>query len=183
MEFFPMIPETALDSDEGGSNIMSRNLKLAIIMISQWTLLTALAVAVLLTRPVQRFSYQTPVGAVVALGGFAIMTAALIVYHRANRDSTINIVPTPHQRARLVTNGIYAFVRHPIYLGVVLVTAGILIWYATLPIAILWVLIVVFVQIKSRYEESLLLERYAEYEEYRQRTGRILPRLIAPRQR
>ncbi len=162
---------------------MSRKLKLAMIMTSQWTLLTALGVAVVLTRPIQRFSYQTLVGAVVALSGFAVMAAALIVYHRANRDSIINIVPTPHQRARLVTNGIYAYVRHPIYLGVVLVTAGILIWYATLPITILWVLIVAFLQIKSRHEESLLLERYDEYEGYRQRSGRILPRLIARRHR
>ncbi len=163
--------------------MISRKLKLAMIMTSQWIILTALGVAVVLTRPIQRFSYQTLTGAVVALSGFAVMAVALIVYHRANRDSTINIVPTPHQSARLVTNGIYAYVRHPIYLGVVLVTAGILIWYATLVIAILWVLIAAFLQIKSRYEESLLLERYDGYEEYRQRTGRILPHLTARRRR
>src|SRR5690606_35620598 len=151
MDFFLKIRETAINSDEGWSNIMSRNLELAIIMISQWILLTALAAAVVLTQPVQRFAFQTLVGAVVALGGFAVMVAALIVYHRANCDSTINIVPTPHQRARLVTNGIYAIVRHPIYLGVLLVAAGIVIWYATLLIAILWVLILVFLQVKARH--------------------------------
>lgn len=181
MDFFLKIRERVIQWIGVWSYIMSRGLKIMMIMTLQWGLLTALGVAVVLTRPVQRFSFQTPMAVVVGLSGFAVVAAALIVYHRANRDSTINIVPTPHERARLVTTGIYAFIRHPIYLGVVLVTAGILIWYATLPIAILWVLIVVFLQIKSRYEESLLLERYDAYEEYRQRTGRILPRLIARR--
>ena len=79
----------------------------------------------------------------------------------------------------LIKNGLYAFVRNPMYSGTFLIGAG-----AVSMIFKWWVLIVfavVFLAIyipQVRQEEKILLERFGrEYKDYCQRTPRFFPNL------
>src|SRR5262249_17609348 len=80
---------------------------------------------------------------------------------------------------RLVTRGPYWFVRNPMYLGAAGVVAGAALYYRSLPLLaygcgllIATHLFVVF------YEEPTLTREFGQdYEAYRQRVGRWLPRL------
>lgn len=80
---------------------------------------------------------------------------------------------------RLVQHGIYAGIRHPLYLSLLLVPAGIALVFASafaLPIALL---AAVFVFDRIRKEECLLAKHFAaEFEEYRRRTWRLIPRVF-----
>ena len=104
------------------------------------------------------------------LGGLAL---AVVAGLRLGRNLTP--LPVPIDGGRLVTAGVYAFARHPIYGGLLLVAFG---WSAfagslgTLAAALaLWALF----ERKSRFEERALVARYPEYARYRAGTRRFVP--------
>jgi protein-S-isoprenylcysteine O-methyltransferase Ste14 len=80
---------------------------------------------------------------------------------------------------RLVRHGVYASIRHPLYLSLLLVPAGIALVFASalsLPILLLAGL---FVFDRIQKEERLLSVRFpAEFEDYRRRTRRLIPLLF-----
>lgn len=81
-------------------------------------------------------------------------------------------------RGRLITGGIYRFIRHPQYTGFLLITVGMIFEWATLPLLLMWpVLIVVYVRLARREERDMEAEFGAAYVSYRRRTGMFLPRL------
>jgi len=78
----------------------------------------------------------------------------------------------------LIQSGPYARVRHPIYSGIFLAMLGTALfvgqWRALLGAAVFFA----GHSLKARQEESLLAGQFgAAYEEYRERTGSLLPRL------
>ena len=81
-------------------------------------------------------------------------------------------------QGKLVTGGIYRLIRHPQYTGFMLVTFGMLCEWATLPMLIMYpILVVLYYRLAKREEADMLNEFGPEYELYRQRTGMFLPRL------
>lgn len=73
----------------------------------------------------------------------------------------------PLPGAPLVTGGAYAHVRHPIYLGAVLVLAGYTLAWSNWTLALLVGLLALkFFEAKARREERWLLERYPLYQAY-----------------
>ena len=78
---------------------------------------------------------------------------------------------------RLVTDGVYAWVRNPTYTGAAFIATGALLFKHNAVLLILpfvfWIYMTVLVR---RTEEKWLLERYGtEYEEYCARTNRCIP--------
>ncbi|MDE2341861.1 MAG: isoprenylcysteine carboxylmethyltransferase family protein [Betaproteobacteria bacterium] len=111
--------------------------------------------------------------------GLALSAVALTLWvFRHNPPGNFNIRPEPRANARLVTSGPYRRVRHPMYVALLLGTAAIaaagsdggLSWG-------LWALLVLVLHFKAALEERLLEERFPEYRDYRQHTGRFLPGL------
>jgi len=93
----------------------------------------------------------------------------------ANRPGNFNVRPDLKVNARLVTDGIYRWVRHPMYLAVLLAMAAAI---AADPRAwriLAWIGLVVVLLAKARREEALLQVRFPEYATYMQRTRRLLP--------
>jgi protein-S-isoprenylcysteine O-methyltransferase Ste14 len=83
--------------------------------------------------------------------------------------------PKPIEGGTLVTSGVYRFVRHPIYTGLILGTLGWSVWNANLLGVGLAVLLFVFFDLKSRREERWLMEAYPGYAEYRSRVRKLIP--------
>jgi|SRR5688572_14139974 len=86
-------------------------------------------------------------------------------------------MPVPKSTGRLVTSGVYRFVRHPLYSGLLLILAGITLYSMNIPRAIVTGLLFFLFHFKSKYEEQLLLQRYPDYENYQKRTWRFLPKI------
>jgi protein-S-isoprenylcysteine O-methyltransferase Ste14 len=78
---------------------------------------------------------------------------------------------------QLVTRGPYSLVRHPLYLGEMVATAGLAIQYL-MP----WAFVVLaahclFQFERMKNEERVLIEAFPEYKDYMARTARLLPGL------
>ena len=84
-------------------------------------------------------------------------------------------LPTPRRDAQLLTTGLYRYVRHPVYSGLLLWALGVAIAAASLVHLALFVLLCLFFNAKAIYEEARLAQMFAGYAEYAARTRRFIP--------
>jgi protein-S-isoprenylcysteine O-methyltransferase Ste14 len=113
------------------------------------------------------------VGWLFLAGGSAVQILALFALRgRAAMPST---------RDTLVQHGPYARIRHPIYAGLVLEFAGLVLMRPTRAAAVACAIGVAWVHIQARCEEADLLQRLPAYREYMKRVPRFLPRIHARR--
>lgn len=76
---------------------------------------------------------------------------------------------------RLVTDGPYASIRHPLYLGEAISMFGLTLQFRS-PLAFLFMALQFAFQFqRMKNEEEVLARQFAEYDSYRLRTARILP--------
>ena len=102
----------------------------------------------------------------VIAGGFILLASAWNVLYKAQREH------------RLATTGAYAHVRHPQYVGFVLIMLGFLLqWPTLLTLAMFPILMVMYVRLARREERDALAEFGHEYARYAEGTPAFLPRL------
>ena len=78
----------------------------------------------------------------------------------------------------LVTDGIYRYVRHPQYLGLIVLTIGLLIQWPTIITLAMWPVLVLMYYRLAKREEKEAMEAFGErYEEYKRQTPMFLPSL------
>ncbi|MCZ7385739.1 MAG: isoprenylcysteine carboxylmethyltransferase family protein [Candidatus Methanoperedens sp.] len=76
----------------------------------------------------------------------------------------------------LVTDGIYKYVRHPQYLGLIILTIGLLIQWPTIITLAMWPVLVLMYYRLAKREEREAIEAFGErYEEYKKQTPMFLP--------
>ena len=81
-------------------------------------------------------------------------------------------------KGALVTDGVYAYVRHPQYSGLVMVTIGLLIQWPTIITAIMWpVLIYAYYRLSRKEEQDLEREFGEAYRRYKEKTPMFIPRI------
>lgn len=128
-----------------------------------WTPLTAVIVA--------QTKYSALAGLVVTALGLGIAVWARIVLGK-NWNHTIAVL----DRQRLVTHGPYAYMRHPIYTGLLLMFLGTAAAIGTKGGAIGFVLLFVSCWFKLLSEERMMLKRFPEaYAEYSSKVKRLIP--------
>ncbi len=111
------------------------------------------------------------IGLLLLVMGIAIGLLAIKEHKRGN----FNIRPDIKENCELVTSGVYAYVRHPMYLCVLLSMSGIAVIYFTYYEFILLLFLVVILLVKLFYEEHLWQCHSSFYEEYLKRTKRLIP--------
>lgn len=104
--------------------------------------------------------------------GFVILVAAFV-----SLGSALTAHPMPKRDNRLRTSGLYAVVRHPIYLGLLVLALGVAIRGASWIHLVAFGALAVVLHVKAGFEERLLRETYPEYDEYARRVGRLTPRV------
>jgi len=80
------------------------------------------------------------------------------------------------EEPQVITTGVFSIVRHPIYLGSILLYLGFILLSLSLLSVLVWILIIVFYYMISRYEEKLLIQRFGSaYEEYKKKVPMLFP--------
>lgn len=78
----------------------------------------------------------------------------------------------------IVTDGVYAYVRHPQYVGIFLVTIGFLIQWPSLTTLIMWpILIFAYYRLAIREERDVERQFGEEFIEYKEKVSAFIPRL------
>ena len=106
---------------------------------------------------------------VLIIAGFLVISAAWRVLYAAQRNRA------------LATTGPYSYVRHPQYVGFILVMFGFLLqWPTLLTLAMFPVLVWMYVRLARSEEQDAIVEFGEAYRQYAARVPGFIPRLSRP---
>jgi methanethiol S-methyltransferase len=111
--------------------------------------------------------------------GILAMIGGIIVAGKASKVISVSTVADMRtdRKPELITEGLYARIRHPLYLATILVFGAMGLIYPV-PIVIVFVLsMILYTMIGAYFEERKLILHYGEeYQEYKKHAGFILPK-------
>ncbi len=96
-----------------------------------------------------------------------LILALSVILSRAGIKTVFGKV---REKPQVISTGVFSIVRHPIYLGSILLYLGLVIFTLSILSFLIWILIFIFYYLISRYEEKLLVERFGRvYEDYKKK--------------
>lgn len=113
------------------------------------------------------FSLAATVGTWTGIGLMVLAAAAL--------RRGLTAAPLPNAHARLRTSGLYRYVRHPIYTGLLLFTASQVVSSRSVPASAAGIGLLLLINVKAHWEEQRLEDRFADYSDYARATPRFVP--------
>ncbi len=113
------------------------------------------------------------------IGGVLFIAPGIIILFFSIKQlgGSLTANPVPRESGRLIETGLYKYVRHPIYAGLLLATLGSCVQSMAVVKFFFWFLLLALLIYKARFEEKLLAAKYSTYTDYMKRTGRFVPRL------
>ena len=145
---------------------MQNEVKARILVALQFTLLGSLLLD-------SHFSSNTtyyPATTFLMFFGFATLTFAFF----ALRPS-LRISPIPKDGSPLIARGIYKYVRHPMYLGLLSIGLALAANASNTVGWILYIVLMITLNTKANFEDRLLREIHPESMHYQMHTSKILP--------
>jgi protein-S-isoprenylcysteine O-methyltransferase Ste14 len=113
-----------------------------------------------------------PLGVRGLLAGFLFLAAGILVYR------SHGVLHIPPGGKRLWTSGVFAHVRHPMYLAACLAYIGLALWTLSLASLAVTAAIIPFYDHIAGYEERFLERLFGrEYTDYKARVPKWIPRL------
>src|SRR5690606_19058625 len=91
-------------------------------------------------------------------------------------NKNLSPFPTPPKNSELVVTGLFSYVRHPIYTGILMTTFFLSVYLNSGYKLIITMLLTILFYYKSEYEEAQLEKKFPGYTNYMAGTGRFYPR-------
>jgi protein-S-isoprenylcysteine O-methyltransferase Ste14 len=113
------------------------------------------------------------------VAGIVVLVFGLAVAMTASRVISVSTVADMRtdRKAELITDGIYSYVRHPLYLATISLFIGLMLIYPFPTVIAFAVSLSFYTMIGAYFEERKLVVHYGdEYLEYRKKVGFILPK-------
>jgi protein-S-isoprenylcysteine O-methyltransferase Ste14 len=145
---------------------MQKEAKARLLVTLQFGLLFALVIAAQLSS---NTSYLPATTTFMVLGLMTLGFAYLALL------PSLRISPIPKDGAEFISVGIYRFVRHPMYLGLLLIGFSLAVNADDAMGWIIYLILMVVLNIKANFEDFLLRELHPESVHYQMHTSKILP--------
>jgi protein-S-isoprenylcysteine O-methyltransferase Ste14 len=97
---------------------------------------------------------------------------------RHNQLGNFNIQPKLKENSKLVTTGIYGYIRHPMYSSVILMMSALVLANPTIMEILLFLMLILVLWLKAKREERLWSGHDKEYIEYQKRSKFFIPLII-----
>ena len=111
---------------------------------------------------------RTFAGMLILVGAASIIAGMISLRWRA---------AAPSINDTLVVSGLYAYIRHPLYSGMLLELIGLFLWVPGLTVLVACLLGMLWTLGQARLEELDLLHRLPAYREYMQKVPRFAPKI------
>jgi protein-S-isoprenylcysteine O-methyltransferase Ste14 len=163
-----------------GATVVERKESAAEKVLGLLALSALLSTAAYCLRPARMAWAGLPLPRPVRWLGVGTAAAGFALLQRSQQTLARNWSDTPRIMAdqKLVTEGPYRHVRHPIYAAFLLILGSPLLLSANWFVGGTWLAMTALdVALRMRDEEAMMLARFGEpYRAYMERTGRLLPR-------
>jgi methanethiol S-methyltransferase len=115
------------------------------------------------------------------LGGIMMFAGIFVVYHSFKNYDLKEFIGTDFQNKKqpeLTTEGLSEFVRHPLYVGILLFIWGSFGFFATEMYLTTALFLSIYIRIGIHFEEKKLVEVFGKkYEDYQKNVPMLIPRL------
>jgi protein-S-isoprenylcysteine O-methyltransferase Ste14 len=122
-----------------------------------------------------RHDWVVPTALTVACGAATVLGLAVMVIGATGLGRGLTATPLPNAHAQLRTGGLYRYVRHPIYSGLMLMMASITVAAGSGLRLLALAALVLLLNVKARWEETRLAQRFEGYADYAAHTPRFVP--------
>ena len=119
--------------------------------------------------------WAVPLGLRVACAVLVVAGVGIMGLGATSLGRGLTATPLPNQHAELRTGGLYRYVRHPIYTGLLLAATAFAVASGSVVRLVVLVLLVALLNGKARWEEVRLARRFDGYAAYAARTPRFIP--------
>ena len=109
--------------------------------------------------------------------GLVLLISGLVLMFLigANFRQMMTPNPVPLENSHLRKSGFYKYIRHPMYSAALLTILGIVFYYRSISGFIIWLITVIFIIVKIRFEERMLNEKFTDYTSYSLKTKKLIP--------
>lgn len=119
-----------------------------------------------------------PADEIVAIGrAIELIGLVLLVISLYDLRKSLTALPMPVKDGSLQVHGLYRFVRHPMYVAVLILALGIAITSGLFIKYLLVFALLILFHYKAKFEEKLLIKKYPSYTEYMNKTPRFIPKI------
>jgi protein-S-isoprenylcysteine O-methyltransferase Ste14 len=87
----------------------------------------------------------------------------------------VNVLPNVRESQKLFIDGPYRYIRHPMYLAVLMTTFAWVLNRINLITIVLWLILSFDLITKIRYEENMLIKHFSEYKDYKKKVKTLIP--------
>jgi protein-S-isoprenylcysteine O-methyltransferase Ste14 len=150
------------------------------LRVLDWTLLIGGYIFLFSTQsPILGAHFIAPRPALQIAGvALTYLGMSLLIWSRVHLGRYWSAVVALKKDHRLIQTGPYRVVRHPLYAGIILASVGVGLCVTTWDSLVGIALLATCFERRAHKEDALLASEFGtEFEAYRQRTGRLLPRL------
>lgn len=105
-----------------------------------------------------------------------VIGAVVVIMGILNLSDNLSPFPSPKADAVLIQNGIYKYIRHPIYSGLLIGMFFYAIYASSVEKMLITMVMAIVFYYKSNFEEQLLEDRYSQYKDYKKIAGRFFPK-------
>lgn len=117
--------------------------------------------------------FLSPIGVVLMVVGGLVLIIAIL-----QLNINLSPFPKPVKGSKLISNGVYTYIRHPIYSGIIISFLGNGLYKASIVKIAVTALLLLLFYFKSKYEEGLLQKAHPDYKAYMKKTYRLFPWIL-----